>query len=456
MTAPPVNRPDGRKHRVAIIGGGFGGLHAARRLKRAAVDVTLVDRRNYHLFQPLLYQIATGGLSPANIAAPLRALLRKQSNTRVLLGEVVDIDVAGRRIVLRDGELAYDTLIVAAGATHSYFGHSEWEPLAPGLKTIEDATLIRRKILLAFETAEELQSDLMAAPHALQAAISALLTFVIVGAGPTGVEMAGAIAELAHETLRNDFRSIDPTKARILLVEAADRVLPPFAPDLSAKARAALERKRIEVRLNTLVTQIEPDAVVLKCGDSVERIATQTVLWSAGVEASPLAKTLAAQSGLALDRGGRIPVQPDLTLAAHPEIFVIGDMAHCPGSDGKPLPGLAPVAMQQGKYVASLIEERLAAKTLSPFHYRDMGSMATIGRMQAVCNLFGWRFAGPLAWFTWLFIHLMQLVQFDNRILVFCTWAWNYFTRNRSARLITGTDGEPASKLHAGGSNGAE
>ena len=418
-----------------IIGGGFGGLYAARSLQKSAVSVTLVDRRNHHLFQPLLYQVATGGLSPANIAAPLRALLRRQTNARVLLGEVVDIDVAGRRVVLRDETVAYDTLIVAAGATHSYFGHTDWTALAPGLKTIEDATAIRRKILLAFETAERLHDP---------AAIARWLTFVIVGAGPTGVEMAGAIAELAHETLRKEFRSIDPTRARIVLVEGADRVIPPFAPDLSAKARAALEKMGVEVRTGTQVTGIEPGTAMLKCGEQTERLSAHTILWSAGVQASPLAGILARQAGIDLDRGGRIRVQPDLTLAGHPEIFVIGDMAHCPDQTGKPLPGLAPVAMQQGHYAARLIDARLAGRLLPSFRYRDRGAMATIGSMKAVCDIFGWRYAGPLAWFTWLFVHLMYLVQFENRVLVLIQWAGHYITRNRSARLIT--ESEPTAE----------
>jgi len=412
-----------------IIGGGFGGLYAARSLRKSAVHVTLVDRRNYHLFQPLLYQIATGALSPANIATPLRALLRRQANVQVLMGEVVDVDPAARRVKLRDGELAYDSLIVAAGATHSYFGHPEWEALAPALKTIEDATSIRRKILLAFEMAERLHES---------AETSEWLTFVIVGAGPTGVELAGAVAELAHETLRHDFRTIDPTRARILLIEAADRVLPPFDPQLSAKALAALEKMRVEVRTGTMVTGIETGAVILKRGDQIERVPTRAVLWSAGVQASPLATLLAQKTGAALDRGGRIHVAPDLTIAGHPEVFVIGDMAYCPDPAGKPLPGLAPVAMQQGRYAARMIDARLACKTSPAFRYRDFGTMATIGRMKAVCDLFGWRYAGALAWFTWLFVHLMQLVQFENRLLVLVQWAGHYITRNRSARLITG------------------
>jgi NADH dehydrogenase len=335
--------------------------------------------------------------------------------------------------LLSDGELPYDTLIVAAGATHSYFGHPEWEPLAPGLKSIEDATAIRGRVLRAFETAERLQ----ATDHEQ---IAPWLTFVIVGAGPTGLEMAGALAELAYETLKHDFRSIDPAKARIVLVDAADRVIPPFAPELSAKARAALERLKVEVRTGTQVVGIEPDAVILKSGDRIERVAARTIVWSAGVQASPLARRLAQAAGSELDRGGRVHVWPDLTLPGHPELFVIGDMAHCLDEQGKPLPGLAPVAMQQGSYAARLIAARLKGQTLPPFRYRDRGTMATIGVMQAVVDLRGWRFAGAFAWVVWLFVHLMQLVEFQNRVLVLIQWAWHYVTRNRAARLITGDD----------------
>ncbi|MGQ0635422.1 MAG: NAD(P)/FAD-dependent oxidoreductase [Planctomycetaceae bacterium] len=423
-------------HRVVIVGGGFGGLRAAQALARVAVDVTLVDRQNHHLFQPLLYQVATGGLSPANIAAPLRSLLARQRNARVLLGEVVDCDLAGRRVKLSDGELPYDSLIFDAGSTHSYFAHPEWEPLAPGLKTIEDATAIRARVLRAFETAERLQ----ATDHH---EVASWLTFVIVGAGPTGLEMAGALAELAHETLRHEFRSIDPTRARIVLVEGADRVIPPFAPELSAKARAALERLRVEVRTGTQVIGVEPGWVTLKTADQVERLAARTVIWSAGVEASPLARRLAQAAGSEVDRGGRVSVWPDLTLPGYPEVFVIGDMAHCLNEQGLPLPGVAPVAMQQGTYAARLIAARLRGETLPPFRYHDHGTMATIGVMQAVVDLRGWRFAGPFAWLVWLFVHLMQLVQFHNRVLVLIQWAWHYFTRNRAARLITGEHDPP-------------
>lgn len=418
-------------HEVLIVGGGFGGLAAARALRRAPVHVTLVDRRNFHLFQPLLYQVATGSLSPANIAAPLRALLHRQANVQVLLGEATGIDVEHRRVRLADGELPYDSLIVAAGATHSYFGHPDWEKHAPGLKTIEDATALRGKILRAFEAAERLRDPV---------AIEAWMTFVIVGAGPTGVEMAGAVVELAHETLRHDFRSIDPTKARIVLVEGADRVLPPFAPKLSAIAEAGLQKMKVEVLKNSLVTGIDEGIVTVKTGDRVAQIATHTVLWSAGVQASPLAKLLAEATGSSLDRGGRVTVGADLTLAGHPEMFVIGDMARCSGTDGKPLPGVAPVAIQQGRYAAEQIAARLAGKSLGHFAYHDRGTMATVGRMKAVADLYGFRFGGPLAWFVWLLVHLMQIVQFENRLMVLLQWAWHYTTRNRSARLITGEE----------------
>jgi NADH dehydrogenase len=330
-------------------------------------------------------------------------------------------------------------LIVAAGATHSYFGHPEWESLAPGLKTIEDATSLRRQILQAFETAERLPPD---------ADVTPWLTFVIVGGGPTGVEMAGAVTELAHETLRHDFRRIDPRKARVILVEGADRVLPPFAPELSAKARAGLERMGVEVRDRSLVTAIETGRVTIRTGESSDQIAAQTVLWSAGVQASPLAALLARSTGSELDRGGRVRIQPDLTLSEHPDVFVIGDMAHCPGLDGRPLPGVAPVAMQQGTYVSRLIAARRRNETLPPFSYHDRGMMATVGRMKAVADIFGFRFGGPLAWFVWLFVHLMQIVQFENRLMVLLQWAWHYTTRNRSARLITGGE-EPPPKVQS-------
>jgi NADH dehydrogenase len=419
-------------HRVVIIGGGFGGLHAALRLKKAPVQVTLIDRRNFHLFQPLLYQVAAGGLSPANIASPLRALLKRQRNARVILGEVIDIDAAERKVILNDGELPYDSLIVATGARHHYFGKEGWEALAPGLKTIEDATEIRRRILLAFEAAER-ETD--------PAKVRAWLTFVIVGGGPTGVELAGAVGELAHHTLRNNFRNINPADAHILLLEAVDRILPPYPPKLSAKAAKALARLGATVWTNAKVTEIQPDAVAVDRNGQVEWIPARTVLWAAGVQASPLGRILAQKTGVELDRAGRVMVEQDLSVRGRPEVLVIGDLAHVRGPEGKPVPGVAPAAIQQGRYVAEVIQTRLAGKPAPrPFRYKDYGNLATIGRAAAVADL-GWiQFSGYFAWLAWLFIHLIKLVQFENRVLVLLQWAWNYFTRNRSARLITGEE----------------
>jgi len=423
-----------KPHHVVIIGGGFGGLYAAQSLKRTRVQVTLLDRRNFHLFQPLLYQVATGTLSPANIAAPLRAILKRQENIRVLLAEAIDIDVSNRRVVLSDGEVGYDTLIVAAGVRHHYFGRDEWERLAPGLKTIEDATEMRRRILVAFEAAER-EGD----PDRLRA----WLTFVIVGGGPTGVELAGAVGEIARHTLARDFRAINPADARIVLVEGMDRVLPPYPASLSARAEAALNRLGVTVRTGAMVTDIQPDVITIRSGERNERISTRTVLWAAGVQASTLGGILASTTGAAVDRVGRVVVEPDLSVVGHPEIFVIGDLAHFGHQTGKPLAGVAPVAMQQGRYVATLIMRRLRGETMPPFRYRDHGNMATIGRAEAVADL-GWvRFSGFFAWLAWLFIHLINLVQFQNRVLVLIQWAWNYATWNRYARLITGKNPLP-------------
>ncbi|OAI48086.1 pyridine nucleotide-disulfide oxidoreductase [Planctomycetaceae bacterium SCGC AG-212-F19] len=418
-------------HRVVIIGGGFGGLTLARRLRRAPVEVTLIDRRNHHLFQPLLYQVATGGLSAANIAAPLRSVLRKNRNVTVLMGEVVGIDVAARQVRIRDDErpVPYDTLVVATGVRHQYFGHPEWEELAPGLKSIEDATEIRRRLLLSFEKAEHDADTQRRARY---------LTFVIVGGGPTGVELAGTIGEMAHHTMRNDFRNIDPRTARIILLEGADRLLLAFPPELSARTEKALAELGVTVRTCALVTNVEPEGVTFKCAGKTEHIAAHTVLWAAGVAGSPLGAILAQGAGAVIDRAGRVEVGPDLTVPGHPELFVIGDLAACRDANGKFLPGVAPVAMQSGKYVAKLIQARLAGKIMPPFQYRDRGSMATIGRARAVADL-GWiRLSGYPAWMAWLVIHLAYIVTLDNRILVLIQWAWNYFTRNRSARLITG------------------
>jgi len=414
-------------HRVVIIGGGFAGLYAAKRLGKAPVALTVIDRRNFHLFQPLLYQVATGGLSPGEIASPLRVVLRGHRNTEVLLAEAVDFDVASRRVILADGELPYDDLVIATGATHFYFGHDEWEPLAPGLKTIEDATEIRRRILLAFEEAER-EPDL-ARRHAW-------LTFVIVGGGPTGVELAGALGEIANDTLRGDFYHINPAESRILLVEGEDRVLPSFAPDLSRKAERHLIALGVRPRMGARVTNVDAAGVTVEAGGQTEHIPARTVLWAAGVRASSLGRKLAERAGAPLDRAGRVLVEPDLSIPGHPEIHVLGDLASVT-QDGKPLPGVAPVAMQQGRYVADLLVKKLRGQAVPPFRYFDKGNLATIGRNRAVAQFGRLHVSGFPAWFLWVFVHLMYLVEFENRLLVFVEWVYNYITRNRGARLIT-------------------
>jgi NADH dehydrogenase len=425
-------------HQVVIIGGGFGGLHAARDLRRAPVNLTLVDRHNYHLFQPLLYQVATGTLSPANIAVPLRSLLKRQQNTRVLLAEVREIDVAGRRVLFEDGEpLAYDSLIVAAGSTHSYFGNDQWESIAPGLKTIENATAIRAKILLAFEEAERATSAEERA---------AWLTFVVVGGGPTGVELVGQLGEIAHHTLVGEFRSIDPEQAQIYLIETADRVLPPFPAKLSGKAAATLAKLQVKVLTEARVTDIAVDSVQYEQHGKSQRLVAKTILWAAGVKASPLASGLAAATGAALDRQGRISVGPGLTLPGHDEIYIVGDMAQFEQAPGDALPALAQVAMQEGRYAARAICARLKGQSLAAFRYRDYGTLATVGRHSAVADLHKLKLSGLLGWIVWLFVHLLSLVQFQNRLLVLVQWGWNYFTRNRAARLITGPPTADGSK----------
>ncbi len=415
-----------RQHRVVIVGGGFAGLNAARGLGGAPVDVTLVDRRNFHLFQPLLYQVATGGLSPADLCAPLREVLKKQANTTVLLSEVSGFGLSGRRVVTDHGELPYDTLIVAAGARHHYFG-KPWERLAPGLKDVEDATEIRSRILSAFERAELIDD----ADERRR-----LLTFVLVGAGPTGVELAGAIGELARHTLRREFRRFSPAEARVLLIEGADRVLPPYLPELSSKAKRSLERLGVEVMLETLVERVDDGEVTLRSGDELSRVPCGTVLWAAGVQASPLARMLAEAAGLEPDRAGRIRAASDLTVPGHPEVLVLGDMVYLEDLAGKPLPGIAPVAMQQGRYAARFVRRRLAGKPTGDFHYVDKGSLAVIGRAAAVADLGFVRFSGYFAWLLWLFIHILYLVGFSNRALVLFQWAYSYLTRGRGARII--------------------
>ncbi len=413
-----------------IIGGGFGGLYVAKALGKAKVSVTVVDRRNFHLFQPLLYQVATGGLSPGEIASPIRVVLRNHHNAEVLLGEAVDLDVENRRVMLKDGVIPYDYLVVATGATHHYFGNDQWEALAPGLKTIENATEIRSRLLLAFERAEREQN-----PEERRA----WLNFVIVGGGPTGVELAGALGEIANDTLRHDFRHINPREASILLVEGEPRVLPTFPPDLSEKAERQLIALGVRTRTSARVTQIDPTGVTVTMNGRQEHLAAHTVLWAAGVRASRLGKVLAERAGATLDRAGRVTVEPDMSIAGHPEIFVIGDLSVFTHQNGKPLPGVAPVAMQQGGYVARLITNRAAGRPAPPpFRYFNKGNLATVGRNKAVADFGKVHIAGFPAWFTWVFVHLMYLVEFDNRLLVFVEWVYNYFTRNRGARLITG------------------
>jgi NADH dehydrogenase len=411
--------------RVVVIGAGFGGLAAARRLADAPVQLTIVDRRNYHLFQPLLYQVATAALSPGDIAYPIRSTLRHQSNAQVLLAEVIAVDTAQRRVRLADGALSYDFLIVAGGAGHAYFGHDDWEEFAPGLKTLEDAIAIRGRILLAFEKAER-ETDASARRE--------LLTFVVVGGGPTGVELAGAIAEISRHVLVSDFRSIDPREARIVLVEAGPRILPVYTPESSQRAAATLLKRGAEVRTQSPVTGVDAGGVQL----GNERIAARTVLWAAGVAASPLARTL----GSPLDHAGRAIVEPDLSIPGHPEVFVIGDLSVYTHQTGKPLPGLSPVALQQGRAAAANILRTLAGEPRRPFHYVDKGTMAVIGRSAAVAEIAGMRFSGLLAWLLWCFVHIFFLIGFRNRLIVMMEWAWAYFTDQRGARLITGNPEE--------------
>ena len=418
MSTPPTAA------RVVIVGAGFGGLAAARRLAGAPVELTVVDRRNHHLFQPLLYQVATAGLSPGDIAYPIRSILRRQKNARVLLADVVGIDVGRREIRLADGTLGYDFLILAAGAGHAYFGHDAWEKDAPGLKTLEDALAIRRRILLAFEEAERSTDPKVRRD---------LLTFVIVGGGPTGVELAGAIAEISRSVLVSDFRAIDPREARIVLVEAGPRILSAYKAQTSERAVATLQSRGVEVREGAPVTGVDASGVSL--GD--ERISARTVLWAAGVAASPLAKSL----GTPLDRAGRAIVEPDLSIPGHPDVFVIGDLSVFVHQTGRPLPGLSPVALQQGRAAARNILCTLGGRPRHPFHYVDKGTMAVIGRAAAVAELAGLRFSGLIAWVLWCFVHIFYLIGFRNRVIVMMEWAWAYVSSERGARLITGDVG---------------
>lgn len=419
------------RHRVVIVGGGFGGLYAAKALGQAPVDVTLVDKRNFHLFQPLLYQIATGTLSPAQISSPLRSILSRYRNTRVLMEHVIDLDAAVQHVVTPNQCIPYDTLIVATGVHHHYFGNEEWQQTAPGLKTVEDALEMRRRIFMAFESAEK-EPD----PEKRRA----MLTFVVVGGGPTGVELAGAIAELAFKTLKNDFRNIDIQQTQVLLLEGLDRVLPPYAADLSKKTAQSLEHLGVTIRTQTRVINVDESGVTVQQGDRTELIPSRTVLWAAGVKASRMGKVLAERTGASLDRVGRVMVDSDLSVPGHPNIFVVGDLAHFAHSGDNPLPGVAPVATQEGKYVAQKITAQLAGKTVTPFRYREVGSLAVIGQNAAVVDLGFVKFSGPLAWFIWIFAHIYYLIEFDNKMVVLLQWGWNYFTRQRGARLITGSE----------------
>jgi len=432
----PVSEVEGILHQVVIVGGGFGGLYAAKALRPVPVEVTLVDKRNFHLFQPLLYQVATGGISPGDIASPLRAVLHRQKNTRVIAAEVVDIWPDQKKVILSDGELSYDSLIVATGVMTYYFGN-DWEEDAPGLKTVEDALDIRRQIFLAFEAAER-ETD----PEKQKA----WMTFVVIGGGPTGVELAGAIGELAMNTLKDDFRHIRPSEAKILLLEGKDRILPTYPPKLSDKAVKSLEKLGVTVQTETFVTNIDGAAVTLRHGEREEQVQSKTVIWAAGVKATPMGQTLAERAGAELDRMGRVIVEPDLSVADHPEILVIGDLAHYAHQDGEPLPGVAQVAMQQGRYAADLIHARLKQKTIPPFRYKDKGNLAVIGRNAAVADIRGLHLSGFLAWLIWIFIHIQFLIEFGNKVAVMFQWAWTYLTKKRGARLITGANPFPVVK----------
>jgi NADH dehydrogenase len=424
-------------HRVVVVGGGFGGLQAVGKLRRAPVEVTLIDRRNFHLFQPLTYQVATGALSGEEIAYPLRAIFKRAENVRVMLAEVSDVDLDAREVKLRGvsgvpapTSVPYDTLIVGGGSQYSYFGHDEWHELAGEVKSLESALTVRARILSAFEAAEE-------EPDPEQRA--ARLTFVVVGGGPTGCEMAGQIGELARDTLRHDFRTIDPADGRILLIETADRLLTSFPPSLSAKAARSLQRKGVTPLLGHAVIDIDEAGVTVEAGDSGERIPTHTIIWAAGVTASGLARQLGEMTGAELDKAGRVAVEPDLTLPGHPEVFALGDMVRVRQGDGsvRTLPGVAPVAMQQGRYAAKVIRARLRGRETKPFRYVDKGNLATIGRASAVADIKGLHLSGFIGWVTWLVVHLWYLVGFQNRVVVFIRWGFSFFTRGRGARLIT-------------------
>lgn len=421
-------------HHVVVLGGGFGGLYAAKMLSKGKVKVTVVDKRNFHLFQPLLYQVAAGWLSPGEIASPLRVVLNSYKNTYVVKAEVTNIVPDEKKVIFRDGEMAYDTLIIATGSNHHYFGHDDWAKTAPGLKTVEDALAMRRKILLSFEAAERETN-----PEKQQE----WMTFLIIGAGPTGVELAGTIGELSRNTLKGDFRNIHTEKARIILVEGQDQILPTYPKDLAQKAEGYLRKLGVTIKVNTMVTEINGNNAIISRNGSSEVIQSKTILWTAGVKASVLGKALAANSGAKLDNTGRIIVDNYLNIPGNKDIFVIGDLAHLAYDGKEPLPGVAPVAMQEGKYVAKLILNSLAGKETKPFKYKEKGNMAIIGTTSAVADLGSLKFSGFIAWLIWAFVHIRYLIEFDSKVVVLFRWAWNYFTRQRGVRLITGEDPFP-------------
>ncbi len=422
-------------HRVVIIGGGFGGLYAARKLGNASVDVTLIDRRNFHLFQPLLYQVATGGLSPGDIASPLRSVLNRYKNIRVVEAQVDRIDAREKLVFAGQETYGYDSLIIATGSTHHYFGNDAWASIAPGIKTIEDALEIRRRIFETYEKAE----------HEIDPTLrQTLLTFVMIGGGPTGVELAGAIAELAYATLKEDFRRFDPRETKIILIEAGNRILAAYPEKLAQKARKSLEKLGVIIKTQTLVTDIHENKLIVKSPGGTEEIHAGNMIWAAGVKASQLAAIFAAETKAETDKSGRIKVMPDLSIEKHPDIFVVGDLAYFE-QDGNPLPGVAPVAMQQGKYVAKVIKQRLKGKSPRSFHYLNKGNLAVIGRNSAIADLGFLELSGFPAWLIWVFVHIAYLIEYDNRVLVLIQWAWNYFTKKRGARLITGKQEIPFS-----------
>lgn len=431
------NLSDNNLHHVVILGGGFGGLYAAKRLSVANVKVTVVDKRNFHLFQPLLYQVAAGWLSPGDIASPLRVVLSNYKNTYVVKAEVTDIVPSEKIVVLRDGEIKYDTLIVATGSYHHYFGHDDWSQTAPGLKTVEDALEMRRKILLSFEAAER-EAD----PQKQKE----WMTFLIIGAGPTGVELAGTIGELTKTTLKDDFRNINTEDAKIILVEGQDQVLPTYPKKLSDKAEMFLKKLGVTIRVNTMVTDIEGTNAIISTNGDRETIQSRTILWTAGVRASSLGKALSDNADVKLDKTGRVIVNPDLSVPGMPDIFVIGDLAHLAADGKEPLPGVAPVAMQEGSYVANLILNRLKGIESKPFKYVEKGNLAVIGTNSAVADLGKLKFAGFFAWLIWAFVHIRYLIEFDSKVVVLFRWAWNYLTRKRGIRLITGEDPFPLVK----------